>query len=115
MSARPEPSQARGRLSVAAPETSVECREVAESRGEGDVADPKLPARGVEQHGGGAREPFIRDKGREAQAAAFKQQVDRPFGEAQPLYAGAPFTPSFLNASSNATIDIVRAGLNYNF
>ena len=31
------------------------------------------------------------------------------------LYAGAPFTPSFLNASSNATIDIVRAGLNYNF
>jgi outer membrane immunogenic protein len=31
------------------------------------------------------------------------------------LYAGAPFTPSFLNASSSATIDLVRAGLNYNF
>jgi len=31
------------------------------------------------------------------------------------LYSGTSFTPSFLNASSNATIDIVRAGLNYNF
>jgi outer membrane immunogenic protein len=31
------------------------------------------------------------------------------------LYAGAPFAPSVLNASSNATIDVVRAGLNYRF
>lgn len=31
------------------------------------------------------------------------------------LYAGAPFAPSFLNARSSATIDLVRAGLNYNF
>jgi outer membrane immunogenic protein len=31
------------------------------------------------------------------------------------LAAGAPFTPGFLNASSSATIDMVRAGLNYRF
>lgn len=31
------------------------------------------------------------------------------------LYAGTPFTPSFLNARSSATIDLLRAGLNYNF
>lgn len=31
------------------------------------------------------------------------------------LYSGTPFSPSFLNARSSATIDLVRAGLNYNF
>ncbi len=31
------------------------------------------------------------------------------------LYPGTAFTPSFLNASSSATIDLVRAGLNYRF
>lgn len=31
------------------------------------------------------------------------------------LYSGAPFTPSVLNANSSATIDLVRAGLNYRF
>ncbi|MBR0994602.1 porin family protein [Bradyrhizobium japonicum] len=31
------------------------------------------------------------------------------------LPAGAPFAPSFLNARSTTTIDLVRAGLNYNF
>lgn len=31
------------------------------------------------------------------------------------LYGGAPFTPSSLNANSGATVDLVRAGLNYNF
>ncbi|WP_431203811.1 outer membrane protein [Bradyrhizobium betae] len=31
------------------------------------------------------------------------------------LNAGTPFTPSFLNARSTATIDLLRAGLNYNF
>lgn len=31
------------------------------------------------------------------------------------LYAGTPFAPSFLNAHSSTTIDLVRAGLNYNF
>jgi len=31
------------------------------------------------------------------------------------LYSGTPFAPSFLNTRSSATIDLVRAGLNYNF
>ncbi|MDH6258301.1 outer membrane beta-barrel protein [Bradyrhizobium sp. BR13661] len=31
------------------------------------------------------------------------------------LYGGTPFAPSFLNARSSTTIDLVRAGLNYNF
>jgi outer membrane immunogenic protein len=31
------------------------------------------------------------------------------------LNGGTPFAPSFLNARSTATIDLLRAGLNYNF
>ncbi|SEN19414.1 outer membrane beta-barrel protein [Bradyrhizobium sp. OK095] len=31
------------------------------------------------------------------------------------LYAGTPFAPSFLNARSSTAIDLVRAGVNYNF